>query len=267
MAAFVETEFRRSFFLSEESLIRIDDIVRRRVLSAIPDGRVTYSVYRKDDMFLEYSTVADVVSEENSARNFIKELVVRVNHDDLKFELQFAKKGLGPILRMEATDRDLAFLLSSDVKEYLRSEVLRFYRISFDEILVSVSFTMVFTVVAFAALIGSDASFSKQSPDMLAAIKSNDLSEKIDYLISRSSSRRERIGPLLAVLIASSVGIGLALYGSLQWARKYQDVFYWGKEVTRYDRYKAVKDKLFWGVGIALVVGVLATFIFERIAK
>ncbi|MEB3901853.1 hypothetical protein ODI84_16905 [Pseudomonas putida] len=120
MKAYLETSFKKGFLLTEEGLIKLDDIVRKRLFPAEPSKTLKYKVFRVDGMLLEFDVPAEVVSEENSSRNAISRLEVSYAGDS-KFQLVFDPKKEVE-LEIESDDRDLAYLLFSDIKEYLNSD-------------------------------------------------------------------------------------------------------------------------------------------------
>jgi hypothetical protein len=65
-----------------------------------------------------------VVSEENSTRDAIKSVRLGADSENGYARIEFSK-GEGTDIILGADDRDVALLLSSDIKDYIRAEVLR----------------------------------------------------------------------------------------------------------------------------------------------
>lgn len=61
MKAYLETSFRKGFLLEEEGLIKLDDIVRKRLFPTDTSKSLKYKVFRVDGMLLEFDTPAEVV--------------------------------------------------------------------------------------------------------------------------------------------------------------------------------------------------------------
>ena len=84
-------------------------------------------------MLLEFDNPGGVTAEENSSRNAIKRVEVESQATAYKMSLRFDPKD-NTALAIESNDRDLAYLLFSDIKEYLNSEVCKFRSFTFDEV-------------------------------------------------------------------------------------------------------------------------------------
>lgn len=264
MAAYVDAEFTEGFLLSEENLLRIDEIIRRR-LPDLGDKGLVYRVYRDDDTTFRYHKPQQVVSEENARRNAVNALEAEVESDPFVLLISFSRNS-GTRLRLRSEDRDSAFLMSSELKEYLRGEVLRLGGRRLTKILTSrLAFPLLSIFGMFAAIAVFAASLER--PDQKAALASASAIDKLNYLIRiRSDSDQiDRLpyvffGPFLLSFLV--VGFAVILSKLLP-----TNIFYWGKEKERYDRLKKFRDKIFWGVGIALLVGLASTAIFELLSS
>lgn len=42
-------------------------------------------------------------------------------------------------------------------------------------------------------------------------------------------------------------------------------VFYWGEEISRFDKYEKLRSNLWWGVVIAIFVGIISSFLYSLI--
>jgi hypothetical protein len=256
MKAYLETSFKKGFLLEEESLIKLDDIVRKRLFPAEPSKTLKYKVFRVDGMLLEFDTPAEVVSEENSSRNAISRLEVLYSEKS-KFQLIFDPKKAVE-LEIESNDRDLAYLLFSDIKEYLNSEVLKFRSVSFESLMSSklmAPFFMMLVMVAmtYGALSGS------HSDEAAKVIASDDIGVKLNYIIDsrQQLSPSRTLYPMLGIL-----GLFLCAVFSGSFFDKVfpRNIFCWGKGASAYHNLVGIRDKCLWGVAIAFVISVLATF-------
>jgi hypothetical protein len=115
MNAHLETTFKKGFLLTEENLIKLDDIIRKRLISNDANAKLQFKVFRVDGMLVEFDTPTAVASEENSSRNAIKRLEIISDGISYKLKLLFDPKE-NTDLRIESNDRDLAYLLFSDIK-------------------------------------------------------------------------------------------------------------------------------------------------------
>gem|GEM_PF-3052654 len=263
MGAFLEADYAKGFFLSEENLIKIDDVIRTRVREVLVDPPIIYKIYRKDNFFVDYNSVADVLREENSNRNLIQTLVIRIDTEEVNLTVTFNKKEDSQLF-LEADDRDLVFLLGSDLKEYLKSEVFVTWRLGLNEPHYLAMAGMVMVLAGFVLATPAITSLFKSNAGNTArdlALKSNNLGDKLNYLIDN----RFPLGPKLELTwIYILIPIAAVLVVSiLVHSKSMTNVFYWGKEVPRYNRARSLRDKIFWGVGIALLVGIAGSFLSD----
>lgn len=255
MNAHLDTTFKKGFLLTEEGLIKLDDIVRKRLANAVANVSVDFQVRRVDGMLLDFDGTSGVISEENSHRNAIKRIVVTSVSDVHKLALAFDAKD-GVDLRIEATDRDLAYLLFSDIKEYLNSEVLKFRSFSFDSVLSSRRVFPFFMIVPLIWMIAT-----LRPPDeaeVQAVLASADVHQKLNYLITqRHEADPEHLSYFMGgmfVLMFLMFFVGATLDRIFP-----RNIFYWGKAAASHDRLLKTREKVIWGVLIAFVIGIAST--------
>ena len=71
MKARVKQNFKKGFFLTEENIIKLDDIITKRLKEKDFNEKLTYKVYRKDSFVFETTEHQKIIDEENSRRNLI----------------------------------------------------------------------------------------------------------------------------------------------------------------------------------------------------
>jgi hypothetical protein len=257
MGARVETTYDREFVLGEENIIRLTDIINSR-LPANSGAKINYRVYRRDDFYVDYETPQEVISEENARHNLVTELTISVEGTaDMATRLTFRKKGKS-LLQIESTDRDIAFLLASEVKEYIKSEVL-LSRLRLSGVLSSEAFTDILLAIAAVLMpvILLQVLISGPGPVPESVISSPDITDKLNYML-RSSERNQFFGTLgyLMVVVFFAIALVTVLRQQRDWFAT--RVFYWGRQMQRFDRYLGAKEKILWGIIISLIVGVIA---------
>lgn len=261
MAAKVDTKFSRGFFLTEEALTKIEELTRVR-LGHADDYSQKYDVHRVDDAVVTYDRAADVIaSEENSKRNAVKGLDFEATGSLGSVSLSF-ERGEKSTLIIESVDRDRALLLSSDMKEYLKSEVLikRFAVVS-GFMQSRVAFPLILMLTFLPIMIFS---LWISSPEPLVGYATD--SQKLDYLYRASLARKDMDAfPAYMLAWVFIVPIALIILSSTSVYPAY--TFYWGKEKNRYDTAKSIRDKILWGVIVALVIGVFASIIYGRLPR
>lgn len=261
MNAHLDFTFQRGFFLTEESLIKLTDIIRNRLQSVDPNASLIFKVFRADGMLVEFDTPADVVAQENSTRNAIRRVALISTGASYKLELTFDHLEQTE-LEVDADDRDMAYLLQSDIKEYLHSEVLKFRKFSFDSIFGSrVTFLLLMSaVIGYGIFVFK----SSNSEVVEAIVKSTDVNEKLNFIIQARAAEDNRgekyFIPGLAIFFVVMIFLG-------DWIDKIfpKNIFYWGKAMLAYNRLLSVRDKVIWGIVVAFVVGIASTIAIDYV--
>jgi hypothetical protein len=256
MNAHLETTFKQGFLLNEEALIKLDDIARKRLLAVDPSAKIGFKVFRSDGMLVEFDSPSAVAAEENSNRNAIKRVELLSSGETWKLSLKFDPKE-NTTLEIEANDRDLAYLLASDIKDYLQSDVLKFRSFSFDSALSSKN---AFPFLMLPFLLFSLYSIKEApKPELVASVVAgNDVNAKLNLLIESRASQdvgpmKWYFGGMLLILIV------LYLLGSILDKAYPRNVFYWGKQAQAYERLLRNREKVVWGIVIAFVIGIAST--------
>ena len=260
MPAKIDTEFKRGFILSEENLAKIDDIIRKRLESSSNDFSLKYEVHRTDDALITYQVSSEVIEEENSKRNCINGVTINAKSNGNKLQLIF-RQGSDTKLVLEAEDRDLALLLTADLKEYLNSEVFVRKFSKLVRLLDSKNFFLFFMLIAFLPLV-LFTMFIDQPDSLNLAVATVD--EKLNFLVQRESANdalnsRPYLSFFPIFLILSA--IFLTSTASFLYPT---DIFYWGKEVSRFDKQRSLRSKIFWSVFVACAVGLTTAYLYDR---
>lgn len=256
MNAHLKTNFKRGFFLAEEALIKLDDIIRKRLMGADPNASLQFKVYRADGMLVEFDNPSAVAAEENSSRNAIMRVEILSAGMVYKLSLRFDTKE-NTDLAIEANDRDLAYLLAADIKDYVNSEVLKFRSFSFDSAMSSRSiFPFLLLLWLFISISGI-----KESPKaeaVAAVLASSDVHAKLNLIIE--SRVGQEIGPMKWYLGAMFAVLVVLFFLGLLLDRAYpRNIFYWGKLAQAHDRLLSLREKVVWGIVIAFVIGIAST--------
>ena len=82
-----EHEFKKGYFLSEESLIKIDDIIKKRFNNKVVD--ISFRIFRIDGMLIESNSIDSILEEENAPRNFINRIVIKAETESHYMKLTF----------------------------------------------------------------------------------------------------------------------------------------------------------------------------------
>lgn len=256
MNAHLESNFKQGFLLTEEALIKLDDIIRKRLLAADPQATVQFKVFRADGMLVEFDNPSAVAAEENSSRNAIKRVEILSTGAAYKLSLKFDPKD-NTDLAIEANDRDLAYLLASDIKDYVNSEVLKFRSFSFDSAMSSKN-VYPFLMLPFLFISISGIKDTPKAETVAAVVASSDVQAKLNLLIE--SRVGQDPGPLKWYLVAMvAMLVVLFFLGSLLDKAFPRNIFYWGKLAQTHDRLLGLREKVVWGIVIAFVIGIAST--------
>jgi len=265
MSAYLTTSYKKGFFLTEEALIKLDDIIRKRLDETDQKVKVIFKVYRTDGMLLEYESPGEVVGEENAVRNAVKRIDIVGLSNTTRLKMIFDSQE-SVDLQLNSENRDLAYLLFSDLKEYLTAEILKFMRFTFKDLLSSPIFmpVLIILIPIFAFIFIRD---TPNSEAIEAIVQSSDVQQKLNFLIQQTV-KKDDLGNLKYLIFAMFGMMIVPTFLGLIMDKTFpRNVFYWGKCATSYDRLISIRDKIFWGVGITFVIGIASTVavdIFKR---
>ena len=264
MATFQRFSTRKGFFLTEEALVRISDIAKRRFEENGRTATVHFRVQRKDGMLIEYHSPTDVAAEENAPRNAITRVEIASKTETGELRITFdAKDGLDLFVKSET--RDVAFLMTSDLKEYFASEVLRFRAFSLTQLLDKRATFPLLMIAALAIMFTLMQSHEYVSKDKIkVAIESNDIAEKLNFLLQDRFQRTSIPISFMSGFLSIPLIFLLSPFIEAVFPR---NIFYWGKAAIAHERTKAIRDKAFWGIVVAAVVGIGSTIAVEWLKK
>lgn len=267
MNAYLKKTFPKGFFLTEENIIKLKDIITRRLEDKGITEPLTFKTYRVDSLVYESPTYDNILQEENSKRNFITKLEFNFKNTVLILKLAF-EKDENTLLNIEATDKDFAYLLFSDIKDYLNTEILRFRAFKFSSSYLQrlyVPIVLLAIIIIFPFAVPkpklSDADFQQ-------LLNNGSIESKINYLlqVSHANSNIARFQIfMLAVIVIAFMSL---TFGNLLDLAYPRNIFYLGKEINRYDRHCSIRSKIMWGVIVAFVIGVASSlFVYKFTAK
>lgn len=256
MNAHLETNFKRGFFLTEESLIKLDDIIRKRLVAGDLEVKMQFKVFRADGMLVEFDNPSSVAAEENSSRNAIKRVEILSDGATYKLSLKFDPKD-NTDLSIESNDRDLAYLLASDIKDYVQSEVLKFRSFSFDSAF-DAKGVLPFLMLVFLLITIFNTKEEPKADTVAAVLASNDVQAKLNFIIE---TRVINDTALIKWYLLSFIVILLPLFflGAFLDKAYPRNVFHWGKLAQTYDRLLRLREKVTWGILIAFFISIAAT--------
>jgi len=240
VGAYVEHVFSGGFLLDEGRLRKISDLIENRS----GEGSLIFKVYRGDSFSYETSNIDDVVNEDNEDWRAIKRLDLRlVENHDLDFDLSFSDQGVsifitGPV-------RDAVFLVFSDVKEYMSSDVIIRAPMR-DKTAMNISVFMMLLVMVVIIYSTYSAHELYDERGYQAVTESGSVNEKLNFIIEIGKNKSDSL-PNYWMMIALFFPIIIAT-GALRkiWNFLFpSNVFIFGDRKKKYeDRIALVREGL-----------------------
>lgn len=214
-------------------------------------------------MLLEFDNPGGVTAEENSSRNAIKRVEVESQATAYKMSLRFDPKD-NTALAIESNDRDLAYLLFSDIKEYLNSEVCKFRSFTFDEVFSSKNIFpfLMLPLMLFSLFSIKDAPSSEAADRVL---READLAVKLNFLIESRITSQDTSSLKYYMFAMFATFIGIFFLGGVLDKLFPPKCFYWGKAAQSFDKILSAREKIIWGVVIAFVISIASALAYDQI--
>ncbi|MCK4796153.1 MAG: hypothetical protein KAT05_02160 [Spirochaetes bacterium] len=266
MGANVRYKFKKGFLLDEEKLRKIHNIITTR----ITDTEIKYSIERNDSFSFETTNLEKIINEENSKWSKINEINIRLyQRSNLDITLNFSDSG--GTLYINGEDRDNVFLLHSELKEYISHEVCTLLP---NNILGKYTFPLI--LAAFIAFIIYTLALSQSTPTInkemvVSVLNSNDTNAKIDFLIQKEFENT-MVNDIpfkfpkeifLSVLFLLSIGL-LDEKNKISQFIYPTNLFLFGKEIEKHNRYLEIRGKIFWIGVVGLIVSIIGgIFVFQ----
>lgn len=256
MGAYVEHDFERGFMLDEERLRKIHDLIERRISKYPTPLSLRYKVFRGDSLSYETGSVQDVANEDNEDWRAITRLELFATEKDIfDFKLSFSKKGV--IVEIRGNDRDAVFLLFSDLREYIRNEILAGRLLARDTartVSLSLSLLMMMGLLYYVTRT------MRCDPHLVSkALSSNDLAEKLNLLIQESTAATP--GSRAIIWFAVLMLVPLLGSGAVQaaWNAAFPaNVFLFGKRKAAFEKRRRLLSNVFWVIIVGLIVSAVA---------
>jgi hypothetical protein len=265
MQAIIKKEYSKGFLLNEENLIKLADICHKRFKELNLEQKVLYKVYRSDSLVFDSETYQTLLDEENSKRNKIEKVRITSMSEQLKFTLSFDYEE-GVSLSVEAETKDMAYLLFSDIKDYLTTEILCFRSFSFNKILSHKNIFPIIMLAVMSIFIMAIESRQLTSVEIQALLDTGTIDEKLNYLIEsrKNSEGSETVLPMLGIVF----GVFMLIFFIGPSLDKFypRNIFCWGKMSSNYFNLTALRGKIVWGVVIAFTMSVLASLFINYIS-
>lgn len=255
MGAHVEHQFSGDFFLDEERLRKLKNLIEERVEKFCPGAVIKYKVYRGDSYYYDTLSVDDVVAETNEEWRKVTKLELFIESVDvLEFKISISSKEV--VLGISGEDRDSIFLLFTDLKSYMQSEII--LKFAFPRWMST--FFLMILFVGFGFIVSRPIFSDSPNVELYNhVLSSSSLEEKINYLIQRQQVKgRGSLVEHIPLLIFPVMFYVIFIHGYVMRFFRPSNIFVFGKRKEKYQSQKALADKLIWGVVVALIVSLVA---------
>ena len=268
MSAYVEHKFKKGFILNEENLRKMHELILKRFNEIDDTLKPEYEIQRKDSYCYLTNDVKDIVNEDNSVYNKIQNITILGKKDDeFYFELTFSQSD-GTKLLIKGENRDLVFLLLSDLRTYMNNDVNKRFVIDRSSIRnIFFCIEMLILIVPLISLLN----LAKKTSGIISyeiAIKSNDLQEKLNYLINQNHIKDDvTYMSYLPIYMIGVVIIGIIPIFFDKLIQKIilflypSNIFLFGKAIVEYEKANAIKNKILWAIVVSFIISLVAGFI------
>jgi hypothetical protein len=262
MAKASEAEnFYKGFLLGETGLRKLTDLLQTHCRKETLTESITYKLQRTDGSTLRTEDLAELLADENSRWQRITKLTLNCSgkkdeefFGSLWVHVNFDRER-GVRLDVEGDDILLVSSLFGNIKKYLQNSVTTATKISEGD------FSVLVGIGSFLLLVGSLLASAllrdaPQSPSLDALLASGTLEEKLNYLLQRERSRQSLLSVALTPLL-----IGVPFLLGYIGGRCYpylviRNAFLIGQEAEEVNSRLETRNKILWGIIVALVVSV-----------
>lgn len=260
MKAQVDQKFRSGFELSEESLVKIGDILQSRLQEeGETPAKLSIDVKRVDHALITYDNMSDVLKEENGRTDRINFLRIYNQSKGDDFSIEF-EKGEKTRLKIISESRDRALLALSDLREYIKNEVI-VHRLGFiHQLLNNRSSLPIVLMLSMMTMLARITILSKQQN--LSIPVNPDTAHQVEYLYNSrvmidNAVINENIFSVL--MFWPAILILIFFFFQIAWPFVYHtDIFMWGKEKEKVISYRSIVTKILWTIVVGSIVSIAA---------
>lgn len=255
--------FKEGFFITEESLYKIKDIIEKRLKEIqIEKPTINFVIERKDWLMFTTTEINQIVNEYNWSKDFIVRVIIVYDTDEHKIALHFDPKEETNFY-IEWFSKDFIILLSWDLKDYLHNDVLIFRKFNLKkrtkEILLIIMFLIFFYI--FYSL------YKINNIDLTNILKSEDINEKLNFLIQYRKNQDQFI-PLWFILIPFLLPILISLFAMFFDYFYPRNIFYIWQVKKSYDKKVSFRNYIIWTIIIWwLLVWFLVNYFYSFLWK
>jgi hypothetical protein len=288
LKAVAENLFEKPFVVDEKSLRKINEIVMKRMAERHGQITLKYTVTLSNNSYFQVDNITQVCEYENpnfakvtgikievaSYPDFLRPILARKPADEGEAEkllrildddvpqvgISLNEKGVAYLIR--GPDRDWVLNAQTDIETRLQAICVEYYGLR--TVLPSFLFVLTFILFFFVC-----ASFLKRR--YLSSATKNKLTKNMSlfaYIFNFSDPllKNWNMAIVFFVVLIPAIGsfkLGRALCSYLV----PKSLFVFGEQVSTYNNLVHLREALFWTVGIALGVGIVASLIANTLSK
>lgn len=262
LGAFVDSNFTKGYILDEERIRKLNEILLTRGAQIHPDCKPTFKIYKADTFSYTTDDLQKILTENNADWEKIERFTIFMKQDDDFFlSLDFAPEITN--LHIEGKDRDLVFLIFSELKQYIGNEIAVIKPIfgRKDKFVLMIIPLIAYLLLMAIYLFSSDLSKSATTAvTKVDALNTQDYQIKLNFLIERQSDLSSERGFPLALIGLSIFSIipmfaGDFILRPLRYLYP-NHLFLIGKEIEKNSKRITLRHNLLWGVIIGSIVGI-----------
>ncbi|MBW6529135.1 hypothetical protein KZ820_00135 [Sphingomonas sp. RRHST34] len=275
----VTPKIKSGFFLNEVELTRIKDAQNEQIKKASGgiDAAFKYAVKYRNGVIADHASVSEIVSEENDGTRAVvrmslkainpvdPECYVEVTFSDVAYEQN--SDSIPISFAVSSNDKDWTFVTASTIEERIDKVKSSKIRNAFS----AKNFVRAFPLIGVSALSAMTFMMESATDRKIERIKeirrtSRTLAEyifRVDTMRSTESDMTYYFMPLVLLpmfLLLLSDPLEKLLRPLFP-----RYVFYWGDNIPRQDRRIAMLKVLGGGVVLAIIVGVIGNYIYDRL--
>ncbi|TOF34098.1 hypothetical protein CGJ21_24305 [Vibrio parahaemolyticus] len=258
-------EVSNGFFLDETKVRKIVDIIKNHGDKLENNIEITYRVYKKNNSFKVLTDVDELLSLDNSNETRVRRILIELKElkkdsksgrDDSQvvFSLDFDKEHHVPVIyTIKHENREWMLLLLDEIK----SQVSRVERFSLSRFLDK-------RIVKYISCAGGAVLISFIVSLLMPV-------SFLEYIVGAEITEENKVNFIMMkfILMSFLCFFLFLVSGSIvdTSSRRFSidSVFYFGDEIRIHDRTKDIQSKVIWGVGVAIVVSVIASWVGKEV--
>ncbi len=272
-------EYSNHFVLSETNLRKIHSVMDEYAAKIGVESNISIYIERENDSFFETRDLDKILSDENTSGKAIKTLSMEIITVPVEGEnLSEKERSKAVIGFMKDKDTKIRFMTSHKERDWcfllideLDTQVKRIIKEKPASLLKAKALDLVVALMILIILMGGIAWNVTDAQINLQEVLANDLDTKINFLVEQEVQRNNSS---VIWLIPGMAMTMLIFFFALEFKPitklvrvSNTSVFYWGDMVSIYDSYIQKRSRIKWGVMIAFVVSLAATFVGTLLFK